>query len=120
MKLPNGDRAIIDVAGKLLGYCLNHEHRLGRHKARVFSSALGITSDDPTGLVDALRAAAAGGDAQMRKTNDFGAEYEIQFSMDGPHGPCIVLSAWFIDKTTDVPRLTNCYVSLNRTRKLRS
>ena len=34
MKLPNGDKAIVDLA-KLLDYCLNPR---GRNKARVFAS----------------------------------------------------------------------------------
>jgi hypothetical protein len=45
MKLQNGDRAIIPI-GKLLGYCLNPNHPKGKHKARVFKSALGITADN--------------------------------------------------------------------------
>ena len=35
MKLPNGERAIVDTR-KLLEYCLNSEHPRGRNKARVF------------------------------------------------------------------------------------
>lgn len=50
MKLPNGDRAEIPMQ-KLIGYCLNPEHPSGKHKARVFESALGITAED----VDVLR-----------------------------------------------------------------
>jgi hypothetical protein len=41
MKLPNGDQAEISMQ-KLIGYCLNPEHPSGKHKARVFESALGI------------------------------------------------------------------------------
>jgi hypothetical protein len=41
MRLPNGDRA--DLGTKLEDYVLNPRHREGRHKARLFESALGIT-----------------------------------------------------------------------------
>jgi hypothetical protein len=44
MKLPNGERAIVDIA-KLQGYCLNPHHSRGRNKARVFASA-GIRQAD--------------------------------------------------------------------------
>ena len=52
MKLPNGDRAIVDIA-KLRDYCLNAGHPRGRHKARVFVAALGLTVADADGLADA-------------------------------------------------------------------
>ena len=43
--LPNGDRAIVDIA-KLTDYCLNPQHEDGKHKARVFASALGLGRED--------------------------------------------------------------------------
>jgi hypothetical protein len=118
VKLPNGERSIIDVEGKLLGYCLNLDHRLGQHKARVFASTIGITAQNPVPLVLALRDASANGEARFRKTNDFGAEYEVEFIMQGPKGNFVVVSGWFIDAGAEVPRLTNCYVSLKRTKEL--
>ena len=45
MKLPNADRAVIEIE-KLRDYCLSSSHPRGRHKARVFVTALGITADD--------------------------------------------------------------------------
>lgn len=41
MGLPNGHRA--ELGTKLEDYVLNPAHGEGRHKARVFESALGIT-----------------------------------------------------------------------------
>lgn len=37
MKLPNGDRAVVDIV-KLTDYCLSTTHPRGRHKARVFAA----------------------------------------------------------------------------------
>ena len=45
MKMPNGDKAVVEIE-KLSQYCLNPLHPRGRHKARVFESALGITGED--------------------------------------------------------------------------
>jgi hypothetical protein len=42
--LPDPDRAVID-AEKLRDYVLSPDHEHGRHKARVFRSALGIDRD---------------------------------------------------------------------------
>lgn len=41
MKLPNGERAVVDVR-KLSDYCLNLASPRGRTKARVFESVLGL------------------------------------------------------------------------------
>jgi DNA polymerase III epsilon subunit-like protein len=53
MKIPNAENAFIDRE-KLRDYCLSREHPRGRHKARVFASALGLTADDTEQLHDAL------------------------------------------------------------------
>lgn len=45
MILPNAKDAFIDLR-KLRDYSLNFESPKGRHKARVFASALGITSEN--------------------------------------------------------------------------
>lgn len=42
MRLPGGEHAVVEIK-KLRGYCLNPLHPRGRHKARVFSSVLGLT-----------------------------------------------------------------------------
>jgi hypothetical protein len=45
MRLPNGDRAIVDVR-KIEHYCLSPLHPRGRHKARVFREALDLQQSD--------------------------------------------------------------------------
>jgi hypothetical protein len=90
MKLPNGDRTQVDVARKLIGYCLNHLHRTGRHKARVFESVLGITTDNADILASALRDAAREENAKMRESSDDAAKYEIEFTLTGPRGTALV------------------------------
>jgi hypothetical protein len=57
MRLPNPRRAVVDIE-KLTGYCLNPQHEDGKHKARVFAAALGITQSDAEWLRQRLLAAA--------------------------------------------------------------
>jgi hypothetical protein len=57
MKLPNGERAIVDIR-KLREYCLNAQHSRGRNKARVFA-AVGIREADAEELRKILLAAAS-------------------------------------------------------------
>jgi hypothetical protein len=45
MQIPNAENAVIDIR-KLRDYCLNPKHAEGKHKARLFSSSLGLTADD--------------------------------------------------------------------------
>ncbi len=61
MKLPNGDQGEIPLQ-KLTNYCFNPEHSTGKHKARVFQSALGITRDNPHVLRYLIQRAAIEGE----------------------------------------------------------
>jgi len=45
MLIPNAKNAVVDIR-KLRDYCLNLEHDDGKHKARLFSSILGMTADN--------------------------------------------------------------------------
>jgi hypothetical protein len=52
MRLPNGEQAFVDNIAKLRDYSLSPLHKEGRHKARVFASALGQDSADAQWLAD--------------------------------------------------------------------
>lgn len=111
MKLPNGDRAVVDIA-KLRDYCLNPEHPRGRHKARVFASALGIGKDQADELREALLQAAADGDAVATDKDEYGQRFVLDFTMRASDGrSAIVRSSWIILTDDDLPRLTSCYVT---------
>ena len=94
MKLPNGERARVDVQRKLIGYCLNRSHRTGRHKAQVFESAIGVTDQNAELLSDALKAAARDGDARVKSRSADATKYEIEFTLTGPRGTAVVRSGW--------------------------
>jgi hypothetical protein len=109
MTLPNGDRAVVEVV-KLTGYCLNPDHPRGRHKARVFAAALGLTADHADVLCDALLAAARTEEAVADEADEFGQRYSLDVIMEGPAGRARVRSAWIVRAGEDFPRLTSCYV----------
>ena len=44
-KLPNRNNAVVSLE-KFTEYLLNPEHPTGRHKARVFKAALGLTLEN--------------------------------------------------------------------------
>jgi hypothetical protein len=109
MKLPNGDRAIIDTR-KVTDYCLSPTHEEGQHKARLFAHVLGIGRDDAQLLLDALQRAAADADATMGQRDKYGDRYVIDFELVGPLGAATVRSAWMIRAGEDAPRLVTCYI----------
>lgn len=109
MKLPNPERAIADLS-KLLGYSLNASHFWGRHKARVFRSALGITSQNAQELREAILQAAIVGDAKPGYRDVYGQRYMLDFEWKGPVGEALVRSCWIVRAGEDFPRLTSCYV----------
>ncbi len=107
MRLPNGERA--DLGTKLEEYVLNTAHREGRHKARVFESALGITLANRELLRQAILSAAANSDqAEPRGDNGHGAVYSLQFPVETPKGSAVVLT-WIV-RHGDFPRMTTCYI----------
>ncbi len=116
MRLPNADRAMVDIR-KLRDYCLNPDHLVGQHKARVFATALGLTVADAEVLRDALLAAAVSQEAVLGRRDEFGQASVIDFPMDGPAGTVTVRSAWIVRHGEDFPRLTSCYVPRRRARE---
>ena len=109
MKLPNPERAIVDIQ-KLPDYCLNPEHPRGCHKARVFAASLGWTMDKATDLRQALLSAAADNVASPTREDEYGQRYVLDFVANGLVGQAIVRSSWIVRQGEDFPRLTSCYV----------
>ena len=53
MIISNYENAVVDLR-KITEYCLNFDHEIGRHKARVFESALDLTVENAEELINAL------------------------------------------------------------------
>lgn len=109
MRLPNGERAVVERA-KLVDYCLNRSHGRGRHKARVFVSALGITERDADILRDTLLFVARSEEAQPALLDHYGQRYVVDFAMTVGVRQARVRSTWIIRTDEDFPRLTSCFV----------
>ncbi len=109
MKMPGGDAAIVDLK-KLTDYCLHPEHPRGKHKARVFATALGFTAENAAELRAALLTAAATADVQRAASDQFGERYVLEFEIIGPQGVGVVKSTWIVRRGETSPRLTSCFV----------
>ncbi len=109
MTLPNSEQAIVDIT-KLRGYCLNPVHEEGKHKARVFASALGLNLESAEWLQGQLLAMARQKECQTGKKTDHGQRYQIDFTLTHQGKTAQVRSIWNIRPTEHFPRLVTCYV----------
>ncbi len=109
IKLPNPQSIYIDDR-KLLGYSLNYEHVDGKHKARVFESALGINQSNYTVLKEAIRDAVFTNFAIFEKENNFGKLYRLDFRMTYGGKEATVRTGWVILQGEDFARLTTCFI----------
>jgi hypothetical protein len=109
MLLPNGERAVVDIE-KLRDYCLNPLHVKGKHKARVFKAALGMTEGDAERLREILLDVARTHEARRVRPNDYGDRFVIEFQMPGLRGEVTILSSRIVRSGEDFPRLTSCYI----------
>jgi uncharacterized protein DUF6883 len=107
--LPNGEQAVIDI-GKLRDYSLNPEHEVGKHKARVFQAALGITIDDAEWLREEILQAVLEEEAEDGTPSIFGRKYVVDVMVIHEEKSARVRTAWIVEHGTDFPRLTSCYV----------
>jgi hypothetical protein len=80
MKLPNAEFAIVDLE-KLIDYCLNPEHPRGKHKARVFEAACGLTAEYSEAMRIQLLEAAVKNDAVPLLQDTHGLRYVIEFTL---------------------------------------
>jgi len=108
-KLHNAERAVVDI-GKLRDYSLNPEREVGKHKARVFKTALGITIDDAAWLRAEILQAVLEEEAEEGPPSIFGRKYVVDVIVAYGEKSVPVRTAWIVEHGTDFPRLTSCYV----------
>jgi hypothetical protein len=105
--LPNGNHAEIPLE-KLLGYCLNPNHPSGKHKARVFASALGITITNPEALQKLIQQAAIDGTIIQQDTTEFGQIFKVDWHV--PDTNITLRTIWEIKTSQPNPRLISAFV----------
>ena len=109
MQLPNADKAIVEIE-KLRDYSLNPNHPVGKHKARVFKAALGITLRNAEWLRDRALEIAVSDNAKSGAASVFGEKFVIDSVLEHEGRSAVVRFSWIVEFGTDFPRLTSCYV----------
>jgi len=109
MKVPNGEKAVVDI-GKLRNYCLDPNHEVGKHKARVFASVLGMDMRDAGVLQNALLEAVKTNESTIGSVNEFGQRYIVDFDVAYGERSARIRSVWIVDTESAKPRLITCFV----------
>jgi len=108
MLIPNAKNAVVDIR-KLRDYCLNPEHDDGKHKARLFSSILGMTPDNAEELRQILVEVIQTHEAKLGRRDGFGQRYTLDFTIQWQNRSATLRSGWIIEHDSEIPRLTTCY-----------
>jgi hypothetical protein len=107
-RLPNHDEALI--SRDKLRYCLDPSHEIGRHKARVFASALGLDLSSIDVLDRMLREGIAAHDAYQQFTLIDGTQrWVVEWDVLGRLGPMRLITAWNRHRRGH-PELVSCYL----------
>ena len=110
MKLPNPEHAVVELA-KLRDYSLSPAHPEGKHKARVFAAALGLTQTDAEWLREQLLAVPAEHDCVSGLSDQHGQRYTVDFTATLRGKSARLRSAWNVRPEENFPRLVSCYVT---------
>ena len=108
MKLPHCEHAFVDLE-KLRSYALDPTHRVGRHKARLFTAILGLGVEDAEELHHILLDAARTLDAELGEHNEHGQRYRIDFMLTWRGRQTLIRSAWIVRPEEGFPRLVTRY-----------
>jgi hypothetical protein len=108
MLIPNAENAVVDIR-KLRDYCLNLEHDDGKHKARLFSSILGMTADHAEELRQILLEVVKIQEARLGRQDEFGQRYTLDFTIEWQNKSATLRSGWIIEHGSEIPKLTTCY-----------
>ena len=106
--IPNADKAVVDL-NKLQNYCLNLNHRVGKHKARLFLSILGMKTDDADELRKIILRAITTQSASIGRKDKFGQRYTLDFNLMWNNKSATIRSGWIIENNSNIPKLTTCY-----------
>ena len=89
--LPKYQEAVVSD-DKLIHYCLNSEHPVGKNKARVFKAALGWEQKDYALLKAAILEGLAFSPAEITKEDKHGTHYRVVFAVENEYGKANILT----------------------------
>ena len=114
--LPNYEKAEI-IRSKLEAYVLNPANDAGKHKARVFKSALGFDQSNWELLKQRILNELPYHEAKPEQRSQWGYSYVVDLLVEGPNGNIAeVRTAWLFRPGVDFPSLITLYVLKEKVR----
>ena len=111
LRLPRARTAVIPT-DKLAAYALSPEHPRGRHKARVFASALGIGPSDWRYLHDQIIDRVIEAPVRATRITTFGVLYDVVVLIDGFNGATMPVATIWLVQSDRRPRLVSTWVDI--------
>jgi filamentous hemagglutinin len=113
-RLPSADKAF-GIVEKLTAYCLNLDHEIGAHKARMFQRLLGIDAADVAYLADVLQRGVRNAPiTDIRDNTPFGLLCEVRIPVAGLRDrqdrAFDIVTSWELRHAKDAPRLVTAYI----------
>ena len=102
-------KVTIDIR-KLRDYSLNPHHPVGKHKARVFSSLLGIGRDDAQLLKKKIIENMKDVEIEWAHEDKFGKRFSADLTVNLKNRSFLVRTIWIIKSGSEVPELVSCYI----------
>ena len=109
--LPNADKAVLEIE-KLRDYCLNKSHPVGKHKARVFQSVLGLNSSNAEELKNFILEKIKKSKAILSEIDKYGQRYTVDIIFSKYGNETVIRTNWIIKIGTNYPSLTSCYIKM--------
>ena len=106
--LPNYTNAYIDIQ-KLKDYCLNEDHPIGKHKARIFKSFLSFSLTDAEKFLELIKEGLKSNEVVIGKNDVYGQRYFVDMKISNFDKEAIVRTAWIVVENEN-PRLVTCYI----------
>ncbi|HWQ98917.1 MAG TPA: minor capsid protein [Clostridia bacterium] len=100
----------VGINEKLTTYSLSMDHPRGKHKARVFDSALGYTGFNVDVLENEITAGLAKYKAAATGNNGFGNTFDVTMLITGPKGKQPINTGWIFRDGEVFPRMVTAYV----------
>lgn len=111
-RLPAAHRAVVDPE-KLRDYVLSPDHAHGRHKARVFLSALGIDQNNWEYLREQIITGVMDAEVSAVRAGSYGLRYSVPLLVEGLNGETHeVITGWILEQEGEPPWLTTAYVNV--------
>jgi len=107
-RLPQGE--LILELRKLEDYCLSPSHPRGRHKARVFREALGLSQEDAVWLRDTLLMAARQAEAVDLVSDEIGQRWRIDVAITRHARHAMIRTIWIMRSCETALRFVTCWV----------